>query len=114
MKSNQYLPASIKAIILTMLVLFSAAAPCLSQEKTDDEEVSVFLNMQRIGSLELTSVVRGQAIYLPVTDVFNFLKIVNVINSTRDTVSGFFINLPDKYLIDQKNNRIWSHQKSLN
>ena len=111
MKSNQYLLTAIKVIILTMLVHFSAAEPCLSQEKTEYEEVSVFLNMQRIGSLELTSVVRDQAIYLPVTDVFNFLKIVNVINSTRDTVSGFFINQPDKYLIDQKNNRILYQNK---
>jgi hypothetical protein len=113
MESNQYLLTSIRVIILIVLVHFCAAERCLSQDKTEEEEISVFLNMPRIGSLEITSVVRSQVIYLPVTDVFNFLKIVNVITSAKDTVSGFFINQPDKYVIDQKNNRIWYQNKSI-
>ncbi|WP_051189756.1 hypothetical protein [Daejeonella oryzae] len=75
------------------------------------DEISVFLNVQGIGGTELPALIKGQAVYLSVTDIFNFLKIRNTSNSDNETISGFFIDQQANYLIDNLHNLIEYQEK---
>lgn len=70
------------------------------------EEISITLNVPRIGSLELPSIIKGQNVYLSIKDLFDFLKIRNTISPDLDKVDGFFIYPKDLYSIDKTNNKI--------
>ena len=77
-----------------------------SQELSDYEETSVSLKIPKIGVVEAPAYVRNELLYLPVTDVFTFLKIQNTPSPGYDSISGFFINQQSEYLIDRAFNRI--------
>ena len=70
------------------------------------DEVPVTLNVPRIGSLEIQALIYGQQLYLPINDLFDFLKIRNIVSPDFDLVEGFFIYPKDTYFIDKTNNRI--------
>jgi len=77
----------------------------LSQE-IDSEEILVYFNMPRIGTVELPALIRDEEIYLSVTDVFSFLKIFNTSSSGFDTISGFVLNPQARFVIDRVNSKI--------
>jgi hypothetical protein len=104
-KHYRFFVTATRLFVITMLFnLLSIGVK--AQSDPDYDEVSVYLNILRIGSTEMPALIRGQAVYLPISDVFDFLKIANTPSATRDSVSGFFINQNDTYLIDRVNNRI--------
>ena len=94
-----------------MLLLFIPLTSSAQSENSFDE-ISVVLNIQRIGSIEIPSVIHNQEIYLPVKDIFDFLKIHCVINNDFDSVGGFFINQQAHYLLDMAHNRIEYENKT--
>lgn len=78
-------------------------------EKTnndDYDEVPITLYVPRIGSLEIQAIVYGEQLYLPVKDLFDFLKIRNTLSPDFDLVEGYFIYPKDTYSIDKINSRI--------
>ncbi len=94
------------------LLCFLTPFYCNAQDDNNAEEISVTVNVRDIGSVELPAVINDDKIYLPVIDIFNFLKIkLNSANSF-DSVSGFFINQDANYLIDRKNNLIFYSGKT--
>ncbi len=91
------------ALLLFFLVTaFHAPA----QEEVDFEEISVFLTIRHIGTTEVPAYLKGERLFLPVTDVFSFLRIQNTPTAGFDSVSGFFLNQDSRFLIDRLNNRI--------
>ena len=90
------------------LLLFIVFLPYLgiAQNEPEYDEISVFFNVQRFGGTDITALIKNETVYLPITDVFTFLKIKNNVTSNLDSVSGFFINQQAVYLIDQPHNRI--------
>ncbi|MES2285365.1 MAG: SPOR domain-containing protein [Bacteroidota bacterium] len=72
----------------------------------ESDEVLVFLYVKNLGTCEIPIAIRGQDAYLPVVDVFNFLKIRSVPGNGFDVVSGFFIDQKNTYQIDRVNNLI--------
>src|SRR5665648_644722 len=68
-----------------------------SQEESDYDEISVFLNVQRVGGAEVAAVIRDETVFLPVVDIFSFLKIKADPSEQLDSVTGFFINQPVSY-----------------
>jgi len=97
--SNSFVPAVTKYVL--------ADTSFESRDPEDEyEEISITLNVQRIGSLEIPAVVYGRSVYLSVKDLFDFLKIRNFVTSGMDSLSGFFINPKARFLIDKINNRI--------
>lgn len=56
--------------------------------------------------MEIPAFIKGQDLFLPIPDVFNFLKIQYTPSPTFDSISGFFFSQQDLYLIDQENNEI--------
>jgi hypothetical protein len=70
------------------------------------DEVLVTVNIPRIGSFEIQAIVLGQQLYLPVKDLFDYLKIRNTVSPDFDLIQGFFIYPKDTYSIDKTSNKI--------
>ena len=70
------------------------------------DEISIFLNVQGVGGTELPALIKGQSIYLSVTEIFDFLKIKNSSNAEKQSISGFLIDQKATYLIDNLNSRV--------
>jgi hypothetical protein len=92
--------------VLILLAAYSSINDCKAHEVPEYDEVSIFLNVQRIGSMEMSALIINQSVYLPVGELFNFLGIKNQISSTMDSISGTFINSEARFLIDKSNHRI--------
>lgn len=77
------------------------------------DEISVFLNVQRVGGTELPALIRNQDVYLPVSAVFDFLKIKSSTSADLDSVTGFFIQPQDAFVIDYEHKLLHYHGKTL-
>ena len=95
------------------MLLLTLFLPALSyaDKPSDDDEISVSLNVQGIGTTEIPVVIRSDVVYLSIIDVFNFLKIKNNPSSGLDSVSGFFVNIESAYLVDRVHHRIMYQNK---
>ena len=75
-KRGFYHNALLRAIVF-LLCTNLIAVNGYSRADGDDEdvfdEVSITLNVQRIGSSEVSAIVRDQVVYLPVKEIFDFL-----------------------------------------
>jgi hypothetical protein len=99
--------------IIVGILLLALFSPILSyaQKEPEYDEISVSFNVEGIGITEMPAVIRNEAVYLPITEVFDFLKIKNNTSSGFESVSGFFINRQAAYLIDRVNHRILYQKK---
>jgi hypothetical protein len=70
------------------------------------DETSVFINVQRVGGMEIPAVIKDRQAYLPVTNLFDFLKIKNTPSLELDSVSGYFIDPGAAFCIDYLHGRI--------
>ncbi len=77
-----------------------------AQDDYGDEETTVSLRISKIGVVEAPAFIRNELLYLPVIDIFTFLKIQNTPSPGYDSVAGFFINEQSRYLIDRGKNSI--------
>jgi hypothetical protein len=98
-------------IIATLIFILTSISVSGQQEY---DEVPVFLEVPNVGGGEITSVISGTDLFLPVTDLFDFLKIRNVSDQNLESVSGFFINPAATYLISRKENIIRYLDNSFN
>jgi hypothetical protein len=94
-------------------LLFSLFSPlaAFAQEEQDYEEISVVLRVQQLGNVEIQAIIRDKDVYLPVNDLFDYLKIRNVPSKGMDSLSGFFITQNVQYLIDKSHQRITFQEK---
>ena len=101
------LPAHVRLFPLTLLILLLASSlQVFAQEQPGYDEISVFLEIKGIGGIEIPAVIKGEELYLPVTDLFDFLKIRNIPSAGLDSISGFFIEPGATYYINKVKNRI--------
>ncbi|MFD2286306.1 hypothetical protein GJU39_00095 [Pedobacter petrophilus] len=104
------LAISIKLSVLLLFLFWHL--PLHAQEKTEAEEVSVYLNVQRVGNTEISSLIRNDTAYLPISEIFDFLKITNRASADRDSLKGYFINSSAPFLINRKGNQIIYKEKT--
>jgi hypothetical protein len=76
-------------------------------EKYTESEILIELNVPRLGNLEVPSIIYGQDVYLPVKQVFDFLKIKCLTSENLDSVYGYFIHPSAEYLIDNAESAIY-------
>jgi hypothetical protein len=62
--------------------------------------------VQRVGGIEIPAVYRNQQIYLPVQDIFDFLKLRCIPASSFDSVSGYFIDKEASFVVSKPRNQI--------
>jgi len=79
---------------------------CFSQEEPQYDEVTIYLRVEGIGGTEIPAIIKNGKAYLSISDVFNLIKIKNYPSNHLDSLSGFFINSQDEYLIDRVKNQI--------
>jgi len=98
--------------LLTSLYLLIPSVKLFSQNEYD--EISVFLEVRGVGAGEIAAVIKGQDLLLPVTDLFDFLKIRNVPSQGLESITGFFINPDATYTISRTDNQIRYQDKIYN
>ena len=72
----------------------------MGQDDPQSDEITVNLRVPGIGTSDISALVTNDKKYLSIGDVFTLLKIKNTLSVRLDSVSGFFINPQDEYLID--------------
>lgn len=106
-KSGRMRVRSIKHYInLLFLFTFLPGIASFAQEEPSYDEIAVFLNVPNVGSGEIDAVIKGSEVYLPITDLFDFLKIRNIPSEGLETITGFFIDQDATYTIDRVENQI--------
>lgn len=93
--------------ILVLVFWFSLQpGKVFSQSEDTYDEISLVLNVQRVGSLEIPAIIYKQDAYLPIKDIFDFLKIKNTLSGDMDVVSGYLLNPQTPFVIDKEKNMI--------
>lgn len=95
--------------IIVVLPLFDAARGQDNEHALPVEELSpvpvlvpLEFQVKRVGQVEVISLQYGSRIYLPVNQVFDFLRIKNEYNPAEGTLSGFFVTPDTPYVINTK------------
>ena len=70
------------------------------------EELLITLNVPRIGSIEIPALIFEEIAYLPVKELFDFLKIRNRPSSDFRIVEGYFMDPGVTFIFDKINNKI--------
>ncbi|MCX6222962.1 MAG: SPOR domain-containing protein [Bacteroidia bacterium] len=89
-----------------VLFLFFLPYHAESQNEPVIDEISVFLQVKDVGGIEIPAVIQENVVYLPIKEIFEFLKFKTDMSQSMDSISGFFVTTKEPYLVDYKNNRI--------
>ena len=92
-------------LILGTLVLMPGKS---AAQQTDPEfdELIVTIRGVDIGAAEIPALIIGEQIYLPVTDLFNFLTIKNSLSASGYSITGHLMDPKDIYTINRIDNHI--------
>jgi hypothetical protein len=115
--SSSFLPWRILFVFLRVFFftfILSIHGNVFAQQEPEYDEIPVFLEIPRVGGFEIPAVIKNEDLYLPVTDLFNFLKIRNVPSGDLETITGFFINPEAEYFISRPGNSIKYQDKTFN
>jgi hypothetical protein len=100
----------LKGIVISVLLLLAGCHTIYASESDpgDFEEVLVFVRVQGVGGFDINALYGYETdkLYLPVTDLFNFLKIRNEPAQHFLKVTGFFIDEDKTYEIDHSTRTI--------
>jgi len=96
----------LKTYAMLSLILFCLPIQTRSQEVTDFEEISIFFQVQNMGGVEISGLINNQEVLLPVSDIFDFLKIKNSLSQGLDSITGFFLSTDAPFLVDRTGNKI--------
>jgi cell division protein FtsN len=109
----RFSPAGSFLLFVFLGLVFTCRA-MIAQQPAEYDEISVFLEVPRMGGAEINAVIKGDILYLPVTDLFDYLKIRNVPTPGLESVSGFFINPSATFFISRTENIIRYQDKTFN
>ncbi len=103
---------SFKSSVLSA-VFFLLLTPVFtfSQTQNDFDEISITLNVPRIGNWEMPALIKGESAYLPVKELFEILLIKNS-SPNPEVIEGFLINAKSNYLVDKVHNNIIYQEKN--
>lgn len=89
-----------------LVLFFLLSLKGFGQDEKAYDEVPVLFSVPRIGHTELLTLIKNEEAYIPVKEVFDYLKIKNTPSGHLDSLSGFFIDPKAIYVIDKTNHRI--------
>jgi uncharacterized protein (UPF0332 family) len=114
-KKNCMLKTIFKLVNVLTLFFSLIIIPFFSfgQDEPQYDEVNVYLKVQGVGGAEIPALIKNSTAYLSISDVFTLIKIKNTASSRLDSLSGFFINPQDEYLIDRKKKQITFQGKKI-
>ncbi len=82
------------------VIFFFCIQSAKAQLPTESYEVSVDLHVSGIGDTSINALIINEKAWLSVSDIFEFLKISHHVSDSGNTLSGFFINAENTYLLD--------------
>lgn len=93
---------------IVLMLLLPALQTFAQTNEPDYEEVSVFLRIEKIGGIDMTGIFSFETnqFYLPATDLFSVLRINQETHTGFDSITGFFIDEENRYVIDYPNRLI--------
>jgi len=100
--------------LFLILMLCTGMERLFSQDLPEYDEIPVFFEIPGLGAGEINALIKGEELYLPVTDLFDFLKIKNIPSTGLETISGFFVNPEATYIIDRTKNQIVYQDNTFN
>ena len=72
------------------------------------EEISVYLRVQGIGGSDIDAIYNYNTnqLYLPIDELFQFLRIKYTVSSHQDSIVGFVVDENIPYLVDYRNQKV--------
>jgi len=105
-----------KKYLITATCCILAAVSSLKAQPQQEfavEETTLTLTVKGFGSMEMDVLIKNEVAYLPVTVLFNYLKIKNDYNEAAGSLSGFILSQHDDYQINIKITEIsYKNEKS--
>lgn len=98
-------PVNFSVVLFFLLTVF-LPAEAEAQEFPGYDEIAIYLEVPGLGGTEMVVVIKGEAVFLPVTDLFDFLNIRNIPTPDMTSISGFFINPDAEYHISRTDHLI--------
>lgn len=92
------------SLFLIPLLLISATVSAQDEEYYD--EIIASLNIPGIGNFDMPVIIKEDVAYIPVTMLFDAIKIKNTVTDKNDSVYGFFISLDTTYTIGYASKKI--------
>ncbi len=101
-----------------IVVCMSFASSLVAQTPVVDdapaqETVPIAFEVKRVGSVEVISLQRDNQVYLPVTRVFEFLRIKHEYDPVVGRITGFLVTVDTPYVIDATNGRLVVGKRSM-
>lgn len=98
-------------LCLTSIYSFGASSILTTNTSfnTEDEdyiEISVSLNVPKLGGTEISALIEDDNVFLSITELFGFLKVKAEVTPGFNLIEGFFIDEKASYIIDRVNNTI--------
>ncbi|MGY5850362.1 hypothetical protein ACW6NC_08040 [Salegentibacter sp. F14] len=89
-----------------LILFFLLCSLSVSAQETFPEydELSVEMTVPRLGTIDIPIAIKGQDAYLPVQELFDFLKIKN--EETSDGITGFIVHPDSTYRMNFQENYI--------
>lgn len=94
----------LKKLLPVILCLFLSISGYSQDEWPGYDELNVEMNIPDLGTIEIPVAIKAQEAYIPVVELFNFLKIKN--EETPDGIEGFIISPDSSFVINPAGNKI--------
>ncbi len=78
------------------------------------DEISVSLSLRKVGHRVIPAIIVDKDVYIPIMDVLDFVKVKSDLSADRKTISGFFIDESETYVIDLQGHDIRKGQSHVN
>lgn len=109
MNKLYYISFLVAGIILCQFS--SARAQSNSSEELEYEEITIKLNVDKLGVYEMDAVYFEDEVYLPIIDLFQKLDIFLTHSQELDTISGFILNPENSFSLNLLSNKISFREK---
>ncbi|MFT3982249.1 MAG: carboxypeptidase-like regulatory domain-containing protein [Ferruginibacter sp.] len=96
---------SCMSVLLALITLLPGKAFC--QDEAAYEEITITFNSRVAGNAEMPAVIYDNKAYLPVNDLFDFLRIKNDFSANNDSLKGFIQNPADVFSINRISNTVF-------
>ncbi len=98
---------SLPAIFFIVTLLLAGWNSSLrAQDLPEYDEIAVLIEIPGLGAFEMDALIKDENLYLPVVNLFNFLKIKCEPSPDMDIIKGFFSSPESTYIIDRPNRQI--------
>ncbi len=103
-----------RLIILYILAFFISRTHVYAQNTDQYDQISVFLNVKTLPSVEIPSLIKDDSVFLSISDVFEFLKFQYTILPSNQIIKGTLFSINDNFQINKLSNEIdYKNQKTI-